>query len=92
MLKEAGLWKTMCLRPQCRRGRTTTEAEEMRYTMGIADKVRGENGRWTIAAAEMWENGDIRDEDTGKLRRRQRQRHGMGDSRYARMTEIAVLR
>ena len=38
----------------------------MQDNMGIAEKVRGGNGRWTIRAPEMRYKGYIRDRDTGK--------------------------
>ena len=37
----------------------------MRYNMGILDRVRGGNWRWTITAEEMRENGDIGDGSSG---------------------------
>ena len=67
------------------------EAAEMRDNMGIEDKVRGGNRRWTIEAADMRYNGDIREGDKGKFRRRQRRRRGTGNRRDAGKPEIEVF-
>ena len=71
--------------------RMITEATEMRDNVGISYKVRGINGRWTIAATEMRDNRDVGYGDTGIWRRRQRQRHGTGNRRDAVTPNIAVL-
>ena len=34
--------------------------------MGMAEKVRGGDGRRTIVATEIWDNRDSGDRDTGK--------------------------
>ena len=48
---------TMILPLQQICGIMTSEAAEMQYNMGIADKFRGGYGRQTIAAAEIWGKG-----------------------------------
>ena len=50
---------TMILPLQQICGIMTSEAAEMQYNMGIADKFRGGYGRQTIAAAEIWGKRDI---------------------------------
>ena len=62
----------------------------MHNNVGIADKVRGGDGRQTIVAVEMRDNGDIEDGDAGKWIWRQRRRHGMSNIRDLGTTEIAV--
>ena len=47
---------------------------EMRYNMGIEHKFRGEEGRQTIVASEIRDNGDIGDGYMVIWRWRQRQR------------------
>ena len=71
--------------------RMITEATEMRDNVGISYKVRGINGRWTIAATEMRDNRDVGYGDTGIWRRRQRQRCGTGNRIYAGTTKIAIF-
>ena len=56
----------------------TTEAEEMRDNMGISDKFRGGDMYQTTTAADIWDNGDTGDGDTGRWKQRHRQRRRMG--------------
>ena len=64
---------------------------EIRDNMGIEDKIRGVNERWTIIAAEMQDTGDIRDVDTGKRIRWKRKRRGTGERRDVVTPDIAVF-
>ena len=53
----------------------------MRDNMGIAYKFRGEYGWRMIEEAEIWDNGKIVDQDTGRKKLRKRRRRGKVDRR-----------
>ena len=69
----------------------TTEAAEMRDNMGIVEGFRGGYRRWTIMEADMHDNGEIRDEDTGRCRWSQRRRCGTSNRRDVGKTDIDVF-
>ena len=63
----------------------------MQDNIGIVDKFRDVYWQRTIIVAEMKDNENIGERDTGIWRRRQRQRCGTGNRIYAGTTKIAIF-